>query len=145
MKLISFVKKLITSFILLGGILFTQFSYAETIVVVHPNNSSSLSSKDIQRLFLVKSKTFPNGDQAIPIDQDSANDDRKSFISAILKKNKRKIKKYWARQVFTGKGIPPKVVGTPEAVKDFVSKNPSAIGYIDASMLDSSLKVVHRF
>jgi len=49
----------------------------------------------------------------MPIDQAVNSDTREKFNAKILKKNNRKLKTYWARRVFTGKGIPPKVASSP--------------------------------
>ena len=48
----------------------------------------------------------------------------------------------WARITFTGKGTPPKELKSDAEVKAFVAANPRAIGYVDASAVDSSVKAV---
>jgi ABC-type phosphate transport system substrate-binding protein len=47
--------------------------------------------------------------------------------------------------IFTGKGTPPKQSGSDADVKALIAKNPNMIGYIDASAVDGSVKVVHKF
>ena len=54
------------------------------------------------------------------------------------------MKAVWARVIFTGKGLPPKVFDPDAEVKKVVSSNKNAIGYIRASSVDSSVKVVAR-
>jgi hypothetical protein len=44
--------------------------------------------------------------------------------------------------VFTGKGTPPKEVADDAAVKSFVATTPGAVGYIDESKVDASVKVL---
>jgi len=145
MKINPLVKNLFISSSLLGGVLLSQTSYSETAVIIHPSNNIEISAKDIQRIFLGKSKTFPEGKKAVPIDQAVSSDTREKFNTKILKKNNRKLKTYWARRVFTGKGIPPKVVSSPEKLKKLVENNPNAISYVDDSLLDETVKVVYRF
>lgn len=119
--------------------------FSEVAVIVHPSAGvSSLSEDDISRLFLGKSKSFPSGKQAIPINQDEGSAARDTFNEEICNKSSSQYKAYWAKLVFTGKGTPPKDSGDDAAVKALVSTNPDMIGYIDASMVDSSVKVVHR-
>lgn len=127
---------------LFGG---ASFAFAETAVIVHPSNASALTDADIQRLFLGKQKSFPGGGEAIPVDQAVGNAAREAFFSTVLSKSEQQLKAYWSRLVFTGKGRPPKVVGDSAAVKDLVAKNPSLIGYVDSSVVDGSVKVVHTF
>lgn len=124
---------------------FSCFSMAEIAVIVHPSASfNSMTEDDIARIFLGKSKRFPNGNQAVPVNQLEGLVTRDKFNEAICKKNASQYKTYWSQLVFTGKGTPPKDVGDDAAVKAQVAANPKAIGYVDASAVDSSVKVVFK-
>ena len=127
------------------GALFTASAWSEVAVIVHPSNGATMSATDISRIFLGKSKSYPGGGKALPVDQQEGSSVRSSFVSTVLKKNDQQIKAYWAQLLFTGKGTPPKEVGDDAAVKELVSGNPSVIGYIDASSVDGTVKVVHKF
>lgn len=127
-------------FTLLFAVLLPQLSYAEFAVIVHPSNNIQLSPKDIQRIFLGQSKSFSNDVPVIAVDQPLSMDIRKKFSEELLKKNNQQIKAYWARQIFTGKGIPPKELTPAGLVKEFVAQHKNAIGYIDADQLDASVK-----
>ena len=48
----------------------------------------------------------------------------------------------WARLTFTGKGTPPKELKTDADVKAWVASDPKAIGYVDSSAVDGSVKAV---
>ena len=52
------------------------------------------------------------------------------------------MKATWARLTFSGKGVPPKELPNSADVKKFVAGNPNAIGYIEKSAVDASVKVV---
>ncbi len=125
---------------LLFAVFLPQLSYAEFAVIVHPSNNIQLSPKDIQRIFLGQSKSFSNNLPVIPVDQPIGMDIRKKFSEKLLKKSNQQIKAYWARQIFTGKGLPPKELTPARLVKEFVAQNKNAIGYIDADLLDTSVK-----
>jgi len=118
---------------------------ADTAVIVHPSASfSSLSEDDVSRLFLGKSKTFPDGAQAVPVNQDEGSAVRDKFNENVTKKNASQYKAYWSQLVFTGKGTPPKDAGNDAAVKALVAANPNMIGYIDGAAVDGSVKAVFR-
>ncbi len=122
-----------------GGVL------AEVAVVVHPSAGfDSLSEDDISRLFLGKSKSFPNGESAVPVNQNEGEATRDKFNEAVVKKNASQLKAYWSQLVFTGKGTPPKDVGASADVKKLVAANPNMIGYVDSSAVDGSVKVVYK-
>jgi hypothetical protein len=50
----------------------------------------------------------------------------------------------WAQQVFSGKGLPPKVIDGDAEVKKAVAAQGNAIGYIKPSSVDDSVKVLLR-
>lgn len=114
---------------------------AEVAVIAHPSNAATLTADDIQRMFLGKTKSFPNGSEATPVSNKS-DSVRTHFNQVLLGKNESQIKAYWSQLVFTGKGTPPKELENDNAVKQFVAGNPGAIGYIDASNVDATVKVI---
>ncbi|MGH1374690.1 MAG: phosphate ABC transporter substrate-binding protein [Cellvibrionaceae bacterium] len=120
-------------------------AFSAVAVIVHPSNGNTLTESDITRIFLGKKKSFPDGADAIPVDQKEGSAARSAFVGTVLKKNDQQIKAYWAQLLFTGKGTPPKEVGAGSDVKKLVSENPALIGYIDAAEADGSVKIVHQF
>ncbi len=136
--------KILCSTLLIG--LASSLVNAEISVIVNINNpNATLDQTTVSKIFLGKTKRFPDGSQAIPIDQDDGTSVRKSFNSSALGKSSSQLKSYWSRLIFTGKGTPPKQSGDDSAVKQLVANNPNIIGYIDSSAVDSSVKVVHKF
>lgn len=123
----------------------SAFVRAEVAVVVNPSSGiTSLTEDDVSRIFLGKSKSFPNGSAAVPVNQDEGAPARDKFNEAICKKNASQYKAYWSQLVFTGKGTPPKDAGNDAAVKALIAANPNMVGYVDASAVDASLKVVYK-
>jgi hypothetical protein len=52
------------------------------------------------------------------------------------------LKAFWSKIIFTGRGQPPSSVATSRDVKKLLLARPNTIGYMDQSMVDSSLKVI---
>ena len=122
-----------------------SLTWAEVAVIVHPSAGfDSLTEEDVSRLFLGKSKSFPAGAPAVPVNQKEGSATRDKFNEAVCKKNASQYKAYWSQLVFTGKGTPPKDAGDDAAVKALVAANPDMIGYIDASAVDATVKVVYK-
>lgn len=119
-----------------------SFSAAETVVVVHPDNKNSLDAVIIRKIYLSKNKSFPNGDKVAIFDLPEGNKTRDEFRDKVLRKSASRLSSYWARMLFSSKGKPPKVLSGADEVKDMISSNPSAIAYLDARDVDSSVKVV---
>jgi ABC-type phosphate transport system substrate-binding protein len=118
---------------------------AEVAVIVNPSNASTITSDDIAKLYLGKTKKFSNGNNAVPLDRHEGTDIRKSFLEKMVGKDESQMKSYWSRLIFTGKGVPPKVTESDAETKELVSRNPDVIGYIDSSAVDDSVKVVITF
>ena len=76
------------------------------------------------------------------MDQGETSDVRKNFYSKVADKTPSQVKAIWARLVFSGKSSPPKEVSNASEVKKLVAGNPDAVGYIEKSAVDSSVKVL---
>ncbi len=116
---------------------------AEVAVVVHPSRSvASLDDKEISRIFLGKSKSFPEGDSASPILQSKNEAVHEKFTKKMCRKSASQFKAFWSRLVFTGKAKLPQEAKSDDEVKELIAANPNMIGYIDSDAVDSSVKVV---
>ena len=140
------MKLLKSSFSALLISLAASTSFAETSVIVSANNpNAAIDQNLISKIFLGKTKKFPDGSQALPVDQDEGSSVRDEFNKTVLGKSDSQLKSYWSRLIFTGKGTPPSQSGNDAAVKGLIANNPNLIGYIDSATVDSSVKVVHKF
>jgi hypothetical protein len=90
----------------------------------------------------IQSRALPGGGVAQPVDLPESAPLRDQFYSKVAGKTAMQVKATWSKLVFSGKGIPPKELGTATDVKRFVAANPNAIGYIEKSAVDASVKVV---
>jgi ABC-type phosphate transport system substrate-binding protein len=118
---------------------------AEVAVIVHPSNGAALDDSSVERIFLAKSKSFPDGSPAVPINQSEGAAARDAFDAGVLNKSAAQLKSYWSKLVFTGKGSQPQDVSGDGEVKALISANPNMIGYIDAGAVDGSVKVVKTY
>lgn len=133
---------------LLCASLFTalsSFALAEVAVIVNPANGDTISKDDIASLYLAKTKTFPGGKNATTLDLPEGSPARVEFVSKVVGKDEAQMKAYWARLIFTGKGVPAQVMENDAAVKAHVAKNADAIGFIEVISVDSTVKVVSTF
>lgn len=113
---------------------------ADVVVVVSANSSAGVLTKDqVSAIFLGESTALPGAGKAEPIDNDGA---REEFYSKVAGKTAAQAKSVWAKLSFSGKGTPPKSVGSDDDVKKAVAANPNAIGYIEKSKVDASVKTV---
>jgi ABC-type phosphate transport system substrate-binding protein len=111
---------------------------AEVVVVVNPKAAeSTMTREQVAQFFLGKSSSMT------PIDQTDSSAIRAEFYKKVADKDAAQAKALWSKLVFTGKATMPKEVADNAAVKAAVAANPKAIGYIDKSAVDGSVKVVY--
>ncbi|CBL45277.1 Conserved hypothetical protein [gamma proteobacterium HdN1] len=119
-----------------------SFASAEIAVIVNVNNKDKITMEDVQKTYLAKTKTFPGGGKIVALDQTEGSTSRVEFVSKVVKKDEAQMKAYWSRLIFTGKGVPPKVMDSDEAVLEAVIGNPSAIGFIEADAVTDKVRVI---
>lgn len=125
----------------------SDFTSTEIVVIVNPNNPiETLSERDIKRIFLGRLRQFPNTDNAVEVlDQNSTSAIFERFYTEFIGFGLRKLRRYRAAYLFSGKGTLPVELNDPTAVKTKILNNQSAIGYIDARLVDDSVKVIYRW
>jgi len=136
------MKKIIINCFALAS-LFSASTYAELVVIVAPStNIDSISSEQLQRLYLNKANRFPNGIRLIPVDQKTGSPQRLEFTEKALGKTAAELSSYWSRRMFSGKGQPPREYRDSTEVLQQVAGTEGMIGYIDAASADDSVKVI---
>jgi ABC-type phosphate transport system substrate-binding protein len=121
----------------------TGAAAADVVAVVSSKSPVTVLSKNqVVDIFLGKTSRFPDGEQAVPIDQVEGSVQRDEFYTKFTGKSAAQIKAHWSKIIFTGRGQPPKEVPNGVDVKKLVVQNPRAIGYIERSLVDGSVRVL---
>lgn len=120
----------------------TMPAQAQVVVVGAKSPVTSLSKEQASDIFLGKMPSLPGGGSAELIDLPESSAVRDEFYSKVAGKSAAQAKQYWSKLAFTGKGTPPKEAGSSAEVKRMVAANPNAIGYIEKSAVDGSVKAV---
>jgi ABC-type phosphate transport system substrate-binding protein len=116
----------------------------DIVIIVNRDNPSVVDAAFVQRVYVGAIKGWPDGRPVLVFDQPEGSDAREVFCSTVLKKSVANVKAIWSQNIFTGKGLPPKVASPDEVMKQAVASNIGAIGYIRASQLDASVKVLGK-
>lgn len=120
------------------------YTHADDIAVIaHPQATfNQVTIGETRQLFMGKSKTLPNAQTAMPLMHPENSPLRTRFDRAVLERDPKQMRAYWAQMIFTGRGRPPRPLDSDETMKKEVSANVNAIGYVDGKSVDSSVKVV---
>jgi ABC-type phosphate transport system substrate-binding protein len=112
-------------------------------VVVHPERAATLTAKDVARIFLKKRRFWDDGAPIVALNQDPGSSVREAFSRRVLGRSTAQLRAYWNEQYFQGV-FPPTVLSSSAAVKRYVATDRNAIGYIEWSEVDESVRVVLR-
>jgi ABC-type phosphate transport system substrate-binding protein len=113
---------------------------AGVVAIVNKANTAA-DKATIGRLYSLEAKSWPDGAQAKLYDL-SGQSAREAFCQAYTGKSASAIKSSWARAVFTGRAVPPKVLDSDSEVKNEVANDKNAVGYVDESSVDGSVRAV---
>jgi ABC-type phosphate transport system substrate-binding protein len=108
---------------------------AEDIVVIVNPAAKPISKEQIADLYLGRSGGLT------PVDQPVGSAIYAEFYKKATGRDIAQVKAIWSRILFTGRGLPPKQLPDSAAVKQAVAANPNAVGYIEKSAVDASVKV----
>lgn len=127
----------------LALILASHTVMADVVAVVSAKSAiTTLTKTQLADIFLGRVSRFPNGAQAVPVDQAEEAPARAVFYAQLVGRSAPQMKAYWSKIIFTGRGQPPQEVRSNEELKRRIAQDSNAIGYIDESLVDDSIKVV---
>lgn len=112
---------------------------ADLVLIAHlqaPVNS--ISRDEAINIYMGRLRRFPTGEAVQPLDGPA----KAGFYRLLVNKELADINAYWARLVFSGRTSPPRSFEQSQAVLDYVSANPDAIGYVERAELNSKVKVI---
>jgi ABC-type phosphate transport system substrate-binding protein len=143
MRPVSLANRIATALVGLASGLAAGTSAADVVVVVSASNPvAALTRNQAVDIFLGKSSRFPDGNPAVPIDQAEGAAARDEFYLSFAGKSAAQVNAHWSKMIFTGRGRPPREVANDAEVKKRLADNPNAIGYLDQSQVDASVKVL---
>ena len=116
---------------------------ADVVAVVSVRNPIvSLSKAQIIDIFLGRTNRFPNGSEAVPVDQEEGSPARDEFYASFGGTTAAQLKAYWSKIIFTGRGQPPKTAPNAAAIHKLLASNPQVIAYVERSAVDDSMKIL---
>lgn len=130
--------------LLLGALLIAPAQADDVVVIVNKDNTNPINRALVTKIYTGATRGWPDGTPIFALDQDDGSQIRADFYTNIIGKSRAAMRAIWAQNIFAGKGLPPKPVNPDAEMKKLVSSNKNAIGYIRASSVDNSIKVVEQ-
>lgn len=115
---------------------------ADFVVIVNPANSAaSISNAELKRLYTGKMAQF-GGQKVVAINLADSDPLYAAFVDKITKMSPAEYKQFWVEAQIKGEGTAPMVQRTSAAAKMIVATIPGAIAYVDASVVDATVKKI---
>jgi ABC-type phosphate transport system substrate-binding protein len=113
------------------------------IVVNRSNPVDSLSFPELRKIFLGEQDHWSNGRRVTVVMMEPGKVERQVVLMQIYKMDEKDFNKYFLHNMFTGElHTAPKALGGSAEVLKFIFNVPGGIGYLKASEVDDSVKVV---
>ena len=128
--------------IILSATAATATLAADIAVIVNKNNAADVSRPVVESIYKAEQSGWSTGGSVVIYDLPENSESRAAFTQQLLGKTVQGLKAIWSMKLFSGRGTPPKVMNSEEDVRSAVAANKNAIGYIKASSVDNSVKVV---
>ncbi len=135
--------------VILSGLLVTLASpllaaEREVAVIVNPKNPvSEVSLNDLRKIFRLDQTFWPNGKRIRLLMLEHGTSAKELILKRVYNMTDSQLRQFWVRKMTGLESADfPRAWSSGAAVKLVVHRYPTAIGYIDADQVDSSVKVL---
>ncbi|MEN8140027.1 MAG: hypothetical protein ABFR97_02265 [Thermodesulfobacteriota bacterium] len=128
--------------LLLSLPLSVQAASAQSFIVAHSaTGSSPMSRGDIRRMYLNQKPKWPSG-QRVRLAIMAHGPARDHLLQRYIGKNSARFDRYWKRQLFTGRGIPPETFTSQTEMLEYVRTTPGAIACYEGPTPPPALRII---
>lgn len=113
------------------------------IIVNKDNPINELSFRELTAIFELQQQFWKGGDKVRVIMQKAGRPEKNVMLKSVYHRTDESLNKYWLIRMFKAEIADlPEIEASNERVKQEVSKQVDAIGFIDASKVDDTVKVL---
>lgn len=113
------------------------------IILNRSNPVENLSFGELRKVFMGERSRWPNGHRIVVTMMESGNSERETILREVYRMTESKYRDHFLKGTYTGDiPVSPKTLSSPTILRKFVFNTPGAIGYLRASDVDGSVKVV---
>jgi hypothetical protein len=118
-------------------------SQSLAIVVNRSNPINNLSFSELRKIFMGDRNHWPNGHRIAIVMLEYGQPERRAVLRLIYRMDEKTYQDVLLRGMFRGDVfVAPKTLASPTIVRKFVFNAPGGIGYLRASDVDESVKVI---
>lgn len=124
---------------LFSSSLFSSPLFADMVVIANTSVPSA-DLADVRKVYLGKKTRIADVAVTPILNQDP--NLTQEFLDKVVGQSNNAFQAYWVDKVFTGQATKPREMSNDAAIKAYVATTPGAIGYINRSSVDNSVKVL---
>jgi ABC-type phosphate transport system substrate-binding protein len=121
----------------------TSMMSAQISIIVAKSSSQKATKEEAKDIFAGAAVTWGNGTKIQVCDQ-SDSDVGKTFYASFIGKSANQVRLQWTKLVLSGQAMAPKKMADDAAIRKAVADDPNAIGYIQSSAVDGTVKELAR-
>ena len=127
------------------GILWTSLCEAEGLLVIASPQvpDVTISVKQLADIYSLKKALWADQTRVVAVNREASSEERERFSEAVFNVSPQELAEYWNQLRFQGKLLPV-VQTSDQAVLGFVRSVPGAVGYINASVQPTGVKILLR-
>ena len=132
-------------FLRCGLLLLGSLARAEDLAIIAAKTVpiDNITSTELSLFFLCKKNEGPDGSKVVIVTREKGSAERIAALANIYKLSDIAYERYFMQQVFTGAlAAAPKLASSGAAMKKIVTVAPGTLGYVRATDVDASVKVV---
>jgi hypothetical protein len=117
---------------------------ADVAIVVHPSNpETNLSAEGLARILRQEQRRWKEGGTVYLVFQATGNTPRDVVLRRVLRMNDLELKQFWLGKLYRGEIASfPRVLDSDIAVRRLVAIAPQALGFLEATAADATVKVL---
>ena len=116
---------------------------ALAIVVNKSNPIDNLPFEELRKIFLGQRSRWTSGHRIAVVMLERGQPERETVLREVFRMSEKDYNRHLLKGLFTGDVfVAPKTLSSPVVVRKFVFNAPGAIGYLRASDVDTSVKVI---
>lgn len=114
----------------------------EVAVIVNAANATQeISFRDLEKIFRQDKQFWSDGKKIYLVMLETGSQEKDVVLQRLYRMNEAELKKFWLQKMFKGEiATFPKTLSSAGSITQFVAKVPNAIGFVDASVADSSVR-----
>lgn len=115
----------------------------DAVVVIAYPGMPKVDLPSLQRLYSGRIVSI-NQQSAVPVSLPPGHPVRDKFLNAIMGQSEEQYTGYWLVRRYVGKGAPPEVLATVDAVIQHVMSTPGMVGYVPLSKVPLGANVIYK-